>query len=509
MEVLRSAESEEYDVIDTYVLIEPWAKARILEHRKTRAKVYDIVEDKMTDRERSIYDNLMRIIQWELQPTDGKQILSYEAAKDFLIEQIRRIVRIYSARMGAKAGDVNWQRVLYYLLRNTVGYGPLEPIMRDPYVEDISCDGLGKPIYVWHQRYESMPTTLIFNDEEELDSLVLKLAHMAGRHISVAFPIVDAMLPGGHRLAATFRKEVSVGGSTFTIRKFREKPLSIVDLVLQRSLNSQMAAYMWMLMESKMPGIIMGVTGSGKTTMLNAIATLLRPTIKVVTIEDTPELRLTLENWVQLVSRHSYSVTGSKVGEVTLYDLVKVSLRYRPDVIIVGEIRGEEAYVLFQAIATGHGGLTTMHAESVSALVRRLTSPPMNIPPSYVPLMRWAILVKRVVTFKEGKMVMFRRVTNIWEIRGAGGPEDHEEIFKWDPATDKHEGYLSKSILLREIAQMTGRSTRDVMLELERRARYIEALAARGERDYRIVAERIYKYYVDQQKAMEEVGLEV
>ncbi|MCX8196092.1 MAG: type II/IV secretion system ATPase subunit [Acidilobaceae archaeon] len=489
------------EVIEEYPLAEPWAYAQILESRASGARFYFVKEAQMNKEEESVYQRLMKILEWEVKPYDFSGASTHEPVKEYFVSQVKRIVSVYQEKLGARRGGIDWQKVLYYLIRNTVGYGPLDPLMRDPYVEDISCDGVGKPIYVWHQKYEGLPTNVVFRTEEEVDSVVLKLAHMAGKHISVAFPIVDAMLPGGHRLAATFKREVSVGGSTFTIRKFRERPLSIVDLVANKNLSAEIAGYLWLLMENRLPGIIMGVTGSGKTTMLNAIATLLKPNLKVVTIEDTPELRLTLENWVQLVSRHSYSLTGSKVGEVTLYDLVKVSLRYRPDVIIVGEVRGEEAYVLFQAVATGHGGLTTVHAENVQALVKRLTSPPMNVPPSYVPLMRWALLVRRVSVGG----VIGRRVTHVWEIRDV---DDYVLVAEWKPAKDVHELKLEESYLLDEIAYYTGKEREELVEEVQRRASLLQLLAKRGERDYRRVAEVVYKYYRDPEQAFEDLLLE-
>lgn len=494
----------DYNEVERYPLVYPWAYAVILENRASKAKVYYVSEVPLNSVERGVYERLLRILEWELKPYGGS-VLDYVKEKEFFVEQARRIVRIYSAKLSDTLGpNISWQKVLYYVLRDTVGYGPLEPLMRDQFIEDISCDGVRRPIYVWHQRYESMPTNIVFEDEGELDSLILRLAHKAGKHISSAFPVLDAILPEGHRLAATFRREVSVGGSTFTIRKFRERPLSITDLIAHGTLSSTVAAYLWMAMEYKMPGVVIGVTGSGKTTMLNALATLLRPNMKVVTIEDTPELRLTLENWVQLVSRPSYAVTGSKIGEVTLYDLVKVSLRYRPDVIIVGEIRGEEAYVLFQAIATGHGGLTTAHAESVGALVKRLTSPPMNVPQSYIPLMKWALLVKRVTKIVEGRPVTVRRATTIWEIKGY---ENYALLATWDPVGDKHKVNLNDSMILWEVSQSIGLAYEGVVEEVKRRSRVLEALVDRGVRDYRGVAEYIYRYYVDPRGILEELGV--
>lgn len=332
--------------VESYHLYEPWARARILQNPETGETLYWVDEIPMSPAERGIYSRIMDILYWELRPPPAGV-----DPTEYFRREARRIVIRYRLRLGRTPG-VSWAKILYYVERDTIGFGPIDPLMRDPNIEDISCDGVGRRIYVWHRRYEYIPTNLAFYNEEELDALIVKLVHMAGKHVSVAFPIVDAILPGGHRLAVTYRKEVSTSGSTFTIRKFREDPITIVDMIRWGTVSPEVAAYLWMLIEHKMTGLVIGVTGAGKTSTLNALATLLRPTLKVVTIEDTPELRLPLENWVQLVSRPSYGIGAEKIGEVTLYDLIKVSLRYRPDIIIVGEVRGEEAYVLFQAMAS-------------------------------------------------------------------------------------------------------------------------------------------------------------
>lgn len=337
----------DYRILENYPLYDPWARALILERKTDGSIIYFVDEIPLTSEERQIYERIMDILYWELEPAPS----GVDPVEHFK-NQASSIIKRFALRFKSTIHPgISWGKIEYYILRDTIEYDVITPLMRDPAIEDISCDGVGKPVYVWHQRYESIPTNIRFTREEDLDSLVVKLAHKAGKHVSVAFPIVDAILPEGHRLAATFKKEVSRHGSTFTIRKFREKPLSIVDLIRGGTVSSDLAAYFWKLMEYNMTGLIMGVTGAGKTTLLNAIATLLRPTIKIVTIEDTPELRLTHENWVQLYSRPSYGFEAG-LAEITLYDLVRVSLRYRPDVLIVGEVRGEEAKVLFQAIAS-------------------------------------------------------------------------------------------------------------------------------------------------------------
>ncbi|MEM0322139.1 MAG: type II/IV secretion system ATPase subunit, partial [Thermoprotei archaeon] len=273
-----------------------------------------------------------------------------------------------------KMENVAWSKILYYVERDIVGFGPLDPLMRDLSIEDISVDGAKKPVYVFHSKYESMPTNLVFEKEEDLDDYVVRLIHISGKHISTAFPLVDATLPGRHRLMATYRQEITPFGSTVTIRKFRTDPVTIVDMLNYGTLNEPIAAYLWLMMENRLSAIVIGATAAGKTTLLNALVSMVRPGSKVITIEEVQEMNLALDNWVPMISRPSYGLSSEKVGEVSLFDLVKASLRMRPDVLVVGEVRGEEAYVLFQAISTGHGGLCTIHAEDVRSAIKRLTS---------------------------------------------------------------------------------------------------------------------------------------
>jgi len=349
-------------LLETYPLYEPWAYAYIAEDRATGIINYIVYEVGLTPQEEEIYRNIVDYIMWELEPPK----VPIEDVREYISRFAKRAIRLFQIRLGRTPG-LSWSKIGYYIERNIVGYGPIDPLMRDPNIEDISCVGPGIPVYVWHRKYEYIPTTVVFKTSQELDEFVVKLAHLAGKHISVAYPILDAILPGGHRIAATFQKEISTKGSTFTIRKFREDPITIVDLINYGTISPEIAAYFWLAMDYKMTTLILGVTGAGKTSTLNALANLLRPTYKIVTIEDTPELRLPQENWVQLTARPTYLFSGA--SEIKLFDLVKVSLRYRPDVIVVGEVRGEEAYVLFQAIATGHSGLCLPGDQLVPAII--------------------------------------------------------------------------------------------------------------------------------------------
>ncbi|MEM1760847.1 MAG: type II/IV secretion system ATPase subunit, partial [Desulfurococcaceae archaeon] len=361
---------------------------------------------------------------------------------------------------------------------------------------DISCNGVNIPIYVWHRKYESIPTNIIFTDEDYLNEFVMKLVHMSGKHISVAFPIVDAMLPEKHRLAATFGREVSVKGPTFTVRKFREKPFSITELIKSNVLNPVMSAYLWILIEHLKTLMIAGGTGAGKTTMLNAISLFIKPGMKIVTVEETPELNLPHSNWVQLTTRETYLVGQKRSGtSIELYDLVKLSLRYRPDYIIVGEVRGSEAFVLFQAMATGHGGLSTIHAETLDYAIKRLTSKPMNIPPTYMKLMNVFLHVSRIVTrVEKGVVKVNRRVTVIQEV------DDYNKyitIAKWLPASDTFEVDLSKSIHLKDIADKRGVDIEDIIEEIYRRTTVLSWMIYKDILDPWDVSRIIFNYYTD------------
>ena len=486
-----------FRIIEEYAVREPFAYIHIVEEEETGRLFYEVYEVSLNEEEQKIFDELRDHIVWELKPLTS---LDVDASKE-LLRTARRVLREFQIRF-TKTPSLSWSKIGYYVERDLLGFSILDPIFRDRFVEDISCNGLGRPVYVWHRKYESLPTNIVFQSEEELDEYILKLAHMAGKHISVAYPVLDAILPGGHRLAATFKKEVSTSGSTFTIRKFSESPITIADMINFKTISPDVAAYFWLAMDFKMTTLILGVTGAGKTSTLNALATLLRPTYKIVTIEDTPEIRIPHENWVQLVSRPSY--VGSGVGEVSLFHLVKLSLRYRPDVIVVGEVRGEEAYVLFQAIATGHSGMTTLHAENIDAAVKRLTSKPMEIPPSYIPLVNIAMVIRRVqVRDERGKIRPARRITNVWEVKDY---ENYLEVAKWDPAEDTFSIDLRDSVVLRKISELAGRSFDTLLEEVEKRKRVLQWLVKTGKTDYRSVATYVYRYYVSPEKLLKEIG---
>ncbi len=488
-------------VIEKYPLYEPFSHVIIVQNPKTGEFNYILDELQLDPLERGVYERILDILLAEIE-SPKEEIAD---PRKFFAEEAKKIVDKYRISLGWLP-DVSWYKILYHAERDLVGFGKIDPLMRDPNIEDISCDGVDKPVYIWHRKYESIESNLRFHDDETLDNTVVKLVHMAGKHVSTAFPIVDASLPGKHRLAVCYRREITPFGTAFTIRKFREDPYSIIDLINIGTFSEEMAAYFWVALENNSSIMVLGGTAAGKTTALNALACLVKPGNKIITIEETAELNLPHDNWVSLISRQSYGLGGSGVGEVSLFDLVKTSMRHRPDILIVGEIRGEEAYVLFQALATGHGGMATMHAENIDSAVKRLTSKPMEIAPAYIPLMNIVISIQRIHLIKNGEKKAYRRVINVNEIVDF---EKYRTPISWNPAQDIHETRLDKSVLLTSISQKSGVTKQELIEEIGKRKDVLHWMIEKNIRSYHDVAAIIGEYYARPNQIHEKVQTEL
>lgn len=465
--------------IDNYPLKPPFSYAWIFQDEQEGNYFYVVDELAMTREERESYKRLKGILEYELKAprTDETLSESFNRQLPSIIEDHKVAIELDN--------QISLRKILYYLDRDLIGYGKIDCLIRDPFIEDISCLGVNKPVYLWHRKYENARTNVIFTDEEELDDFITRVVHRQGKHVSIAHPIVDVTLPGKHRLAVSFGKETTPAGTSFTIRKFREDPITIIDLITNETIDAAMGAYLWMLMESKMSVMIVGPTGAGKTTTLNAIACLVKPDFKMISVEEVAEINLPQENWVSTIARPAFGARDE--GEVSLYDLIKSAVRHRPALILVGEIRGEEAYVLFQALATGHGGICTMHADDVETVVKRLTQPPMNIHPGIIPLMNCVLVVKQVKTPSFGfleKKAARRKIVRVSEIDSSGAICD---VFTYIPSTDEFQKNFDQSYLLAKIAKSLDVPTSVVIKELERRQQILLKMVEKNLRDFRSV----------------------
>ncbi len=474
-------------IADKYPLYAPFAYVVIIQDPKTGECRYILDELQLDPLERGIYNRILEMLLAEME-SPKEEITD---PRKFFAQEAKKIVDKYRISLGWLP-DVSWYKILYHAERDLVGFGKIDSLMRDPNIEDISCDGINKSVYIWHRTFESIETNVQFESDEVLDNMVVKLVHMAGKHVSSAFPIVDASLPGKHRLSVFYRREITPFGTAFTIRKFRDDPYSIIDLIDTGTFTEEMAAYLWICLENRASIMILGGTAAGKTTALNALACLIKPGSKIITIEETAELNLSHENWVSLIARQSYGLGGNSIGEVALFDLVKASMRHRPDMLIVGEVRGQEAYVLFQALATGHGGMCTMHAENLDSAVKRLTQKPMEISPAYIPLMNVVISVQRVHLVKNGIKKAYRRILSANEIVGY---ENYMNIFSWDPITDQQIASLDNSALLSSFSKRSGVTTQDLLDEMKKRSNVLHWMREQKIRSYKEVAAIIAEYY--------------
>jgi flagellar protein FlaI len=497
--IQEEAKRETLTFKDYYDVIPPFGYAGIAIDAQTNKLTYLTLEPTLSGEEEGNLEELKKHIVDRLDIS--LEILNDEMRIEaYLKEQMNRTFEKLKRRVEKKAEE----KYLYYLKRDFLGYGKINILMRDPNIEDISCNGLNTPIYIWHRIHESLPSNISYNSQDELSAIVTRFAYKSGRQISVARPILEGTLPEGYRVHLTL-DEISKRGATFTIRKFRAAPYTFVDLIRFNTISPAIAAYLWVLVDNQRSVMVSGTTASGKTTVLNSICMFIQPEMKVVTIEEVRELRLH-ENWIPMVPRSSYQ---PGVDEVTLFDLLKSALRQRPDYIIVGEVRGEEAYTLFQSIATGHGGLCTIHSDTVETAMKRLTTRPMDIPTVMLPLMNIIVQIRRI---RIGSSIA-RRITNITEIIDVSpsGEVHTQDRFIWNPETD---GYQYKvpigdvNDIFSQISKVRNISFDQLIAEMERRETVIKWMVSKGMNSFEEAASVVRNYYLNPEEVYNTAKLE-
>ena len=502
----------------TYPVNPPFAFVRIYFSPKDSELRYEAHEPTLKPHEdeqivqiRSKMESIMA--QEELPVHDGKSLEESPALREYLRKRFLTVLDLYDIDVAPKRQPV----LLYYLQREFVGLGRTDAILRDPFLEDISCLGPNIPLYVFHRVYGSMRSNVSYGGEIELNKYIFRLAQIAGKHISIYQPILDATMQDGSRINLTLGTEVTRKGSTFSIRKFSHDPVSPVDLLKFGSVSAYELAYFWTLVENHRSLLISGGTAAGKTTFLNAICMFVRPEDKIVSIEDTPEIQIDHQNWIQSVARTGYGMSntgggasgvsgvggggGRTAGSVTLFDLLVAALRQRPEYVIVGEVRGVESFTLFQAISVGHASMSTIHAGSIAELLHRVENEPMNIPRVLFQALD-AVAFPAQVVVRDSRVRRVTGVTEILEVDSVTNELLTNDVFHWEPASDSFT-FLGRSFVLEHIAERTGKDLDALNAEMTRKEHYLNLMDRLNLTYFRDVSRAIASYYTDPREAVE------
>lgn len=486
---------EGYKEIERYWVNEPYSFVVILFNPEKNSYLYYVAEPKLSDFE----DLLLKEIKDRL-----KDILLFEDVKmdedkeKILTDKVRKVIKDYAIDIT----PLTLEKILYYTRRDFIKFGKIDPLMHDNGIEDISANGFDIPIYLYHKKYTNMPTNIFFT-ESELDSYVIRLAQRCGKHVSVAEPMVDATMPDGSRIQMTLGTEVTTHGATFTIRKFSEVPITPVDLINWNTFSAEEMAYLWLCIENNKSLIFAGGTASGKTSSLNAVSLFIPWQAKIISLEDTRELKLPHPNWIPGITRDSFTADGR--GSIDMYDLLRAALRQRPEYLLVGEVRGKEALTLFQAMSTGHTTFSTMHADSVSSAIHRLENPPISVPRSMIQALN--IISIQAQTFVKGKRA--RRNMKLVEITDIDPTTRNirtNDIFAWDALTDKFHR-VGESIALNEVMIRRGWNIGDLKKELSNRQEILEFLINNKISDFYAIATIIHDYQVTPDKVLKKLNI--
>ncbi|WP_321506030.1 type II/IV secretion system ATPase subunit [uncultured Methanoregula sp.] len=484
---------DNYENIDEYWVQKGCSLIVIARNKKTNLNEYLLFEPALSDFEYELLERLHEDLR------DILILTTEELKKDkrrILVERIHNLIIDY----GLELEPHTLFKLQYYLIRNFIGWSRIDALMRDPLLEDISCDGNKVPVFLYHRKYRNIKTNIAF-DSDVLNSLAITLAQRSGKHISTGSPIIDATLPDGSRLQLTFGAEVTTRGTSFTIRKFREEPFSPIELMDIGTFNAESLVYFWLAIENNKSLLFIGGTASGKTTSLNAVSLFIPPVAKVVSIEDTREITLFHDNWIASVTREALTEGGNVIN---MFDLLRSAMRQRPEFILVGEVRGPEAQTLFQAMNTGHTTFSTMHAGSVDAAIHRLESEPLNVPRNMMQALN--IISVQALIYQGVERV--RRVQEIVEITGidpSTGNLQVNNVFVYDPIRDIIT-YTGRSQIYADVSEKRGWTRDQLESEIQLRKSILDAMREQEITDYISVASLFHAYHINASAVLSNVG---
>lgn len=503
-EQMRSKPYPGYEEVRRYWVRAPYAYVSIVYNERQNDYRYVVVEPELDEGGKQIFDELKKRLDTVLLFEDIETKEDIDKEIEMKRRRLEQKIMELSKEYKIDINDKQFHRLMYYIERDYVYYNKIDPLMNDPHVEDISCDGEGKNIFVFHEDYKDVITNVKF-EKEELRSFITELAQRSGEHISAADPMVDASLPDGSRAQMTLGSSVTTKGSTFTIRLFEDIPFTPVDLLDYDTFNLSQMAYLWAAIEHNKSLIFAGGTASGKTTSMNAVSMFIPPKAKVITIEDTREISLPQENWIPGTTRDGL---GDEGDNIDMYELLEAALRQRPEYLIVGEIRGQEAETLFQAMNTGHTTYSTMHAETVDAAVGRLTNPPINVPKQMLTSLDIICIQNQIRLMDEdGNPNNVRRNEEMREILALqdDGSFDSRRPYQWDPETDTFIESLETSRVLTDIRQENGWSTTELEEELEERRETLEYMLDNDIDSFETVSRIIQAYMIDSDNIIKQI----
>ncbi len=486
------------DVDVKYPLIKPFAYAHIKWDEENKEILYRIEEPTLEEEDEALFEQIKENLSEKLDVS-----LSAVQEREKVIEYLEDKINEVLLELGIKLSEEQHNKIMYYIYRDFVGLGKIEPFMHDPYIEDLGCDGTNIPVFAVHSEFGSVKSNVQF-EKEELKNLVVKLAERCGRYVSYANPLLDGALPDGSRVNASLTEDVTSHGPTFSIRKFQETPFSAINMINLGTSSPKIMAYMWILMQYQQSILICGGTATGKTSFLNSVVSFIPPEDKIVSIEDTRELRLPHENWIPSVTRSMFGQHGD--SDVDMDQLLKESFRENPDYVVVGEVRGEEASVLFQGMASGHPSMGTMHASGPNDVVKRLVTPPISLSPALVESLDAII----VMTHAKGVEKSARRVRGVHEVQKVMSESQSartNEAFSWTARDDSY-SMNGEPFLFDQISTDFGISKEELHEELEARTNILRWLKEKGVTDFERVSKVIAEYYKDREQVLKIVNAE-
>ncbi len=481
--------------VERYWLEKPYSFAVVLYDEEANNRIYHVVEPKLSPFEATLVAELKSRLQDLLLITEVEEGQDREA---IVTEKLNELLADYETKPEPAA----YYKIRYYIVRDFVKLEKLTSMMTDPYIEDVSCNGWKTPVFLFHKKYQNIETNLIY-EPESLTSCVIRLAQKAGKHISIANPLVDATMPDGSRIQMTLGDEITTKGTTFTIRKFQEDKPTPINMIQWNTFSSQMMSYLWLCIENGKSLIFSGGTASGKTTAMNAVSLFIPPSVKVISLEDTREIQLPHKNWIPGKTRDSFTPDGQ--GAVDMYELLRAALRQRPEYLIVGEVRGKEALTLFQAMSTGHTTYSTMHADSIDRVIHRLENPPISVPRTMIEALDIVSVQAQTYT-SDGRRV--RRCINLVELSEIDPVTKilkTVDIFKWDPTTDTFpEVGISKA--LEEIRKRRAWTPQELQRQLKNRQAVLDYMAKNKITVFKDVAKIIYTFQTRPDKCLQMIG---